>query len=351
MGDNMKASEKIKGIVYAYNTSGEYDMVHDLGAEWLRINVHFPWKDKMFGTLSDEYIRNRAEVIELHEKGFQVMPATPAMGGFTYDKELGYNCWHDSFPDFVGEKGTEEYYENIRKALQFMAEDLGDAAGIYWQVMNEIDIPTFSNEYPDQVVADTARACAEGIVKGRPDARCGINIAGYCDNAVHMCELVYREGHSFYYVGVDQYFGSWQPGDVECWNEVIDKLYDQFGLPVLANEWGYSSDGEYTEEHPDPKDVPFGFPDVCYVKKWFNQVEGGHTPEVQADYFDRGLKLFAEHPHCIGSFMFCWRDAYHCYHCNTSDCPAECYWGLVTVDCKPKPAFYAVKKALAEYYK
>lgn len=87
------------------------------------------------------------------------------------------------------------------------------------------------------------------------------------------------------------------------------------------------------------------------MKKWFHEAKGGHTPEVQADYFRRGHRIFAQHPHCLGSFMFCWRDAYHCYHCGASDCPAECYWGIVDTQCRPKPAYYAVKEALAEYYK
>ena len=52
----MKASEKIKGIVFAYDTNGEYDMVKELGVEWMRLNICFPWKDEMFGTLSEEYI-------------------------------------------------------------------------------------------------------------------------------------------------------------------------------------------------------------------------------------------------------------------------------------------------------
>ena len=47
----LKASEKIKGIVFAYDTNGEYDMVKELGVEWMRLNICFPWKDKMFGTL------------------------------------------------------------------------------------------------------------------------------------------------------------------------------------------------------------------------------------------------------------------------------------------------------------
>ena len=59
-------------------------------------------------------------------------------------------AWHESFPDFVGKKGTEEFYENIRETMRFVCEDLGEDAGMYWQCMNEIDIPVFSNDYPGQ---------------------------------------------------------------------------------------------------------------------------------------------------------------------------------------------------------
>lgn len=347
----MKASEKIKGIVFAYNTSGEYEMVKELGVEWMRLNICFPWADKMFGTLSEEYIQARQEILDTHAKGFQVMPATPPLGGFSYDEKEGKTCWHEHFPEFVGKKGTDEFYENVRESMRFICEDLGEAAGIYWQCMNEIDIPVFSNDYPDDILADTARASAEGIRRANPQARCGINISCYNENAVRIADLVYREGHPFYYMGVDQYFGSWQPGDADDWIGVIDGLYERYGLPVLANEWGYSSDGELETEAPDPALIPEGLNEVCYTKKWFNQAEGGHTPQVQADYFKRGHRIFAQHPHCLGSFMFCWRDAYHCYHCGASDCPAECYWGIVDTECRPKPAYYAVKEALKEYYK
>lgn len=347
----MKACEKIKGIVYAYNTGDEYDMVRELGMEWVRLNISFPWEDKMFGRLCPEYLQARQEIRHMHARGFQVMPATPPLGGYTFDAEKGITCWHEHFPEFVGEKGTEAFYENVRETMRFICEDLGGDAGIYWQCMNEIDIPIFSGEYPEKIVAETARACAEGILRANPEARCGINISCYNENAVRIADLVYREGHSFRYMGVDQYFGSWQPGDVDSWTAVIDALYERYHLPVLANEWGYSSGGELAPEKPDPDEVPTGLPDVCYLKKWFYEVDGGHTPKVQADYLDRGLKLFAEHPHCIGSFLFCWRDAYHCYHCGASDCPAECYWGIVTPDCRPKPAYDAVKKALEQYYR
>ena len=347
----MKPSEKIKGIVFAYNTTGEYDMVKELGVEWMRLGIPFPWTDRMFGTLSDAYIREREEIRRVHAAGFQVMPATPGMGGFTFDPEKNATVWKESYPEFVGPRGSGEFYDNVRQTMKFICEDLGDAAGIYWQCMNEPDIPIFSNDYSHDIIAGTAWATAEGIRQGNPDARCGINIAGYSENALRVLDRIYTPGHPFFYIGVDQYFGSWQPGDVDNWNFVIDALYERYNLPVLANEWGYSSGGEYQAEPVDPALLPPGLPDVCYAKKWFNQVPGGHTPEVQADYFRRGLKLFAEHPNCIGSFMFCWRDAWHCYHCGADDCPAEDFWGLVTTDCRPKPAYYAVKEALAEYYR
>ncbi len=180
----MKPSEKIKGIVFAYNTTGEYDMVRQLGVEWMRLNICFPWTDKMFGTLSAQYVNDREEFRRVHAAGFQVMPSTPPLGGFVFDKEANATVWKESFPDFCGEKGTPEFYENVRRAMQFICEDLGEAASMYWQCMNEPDIPIFSNDYSLEIIAGTARATAEGILRSNPNARCGINIAGYCENAL-----------------------------------------------------------------------------------------------------------------------------------------------------------------------
>lgn len=40
----------------------------------------------------------------------------------------------------------------------------------------------------------------------------------------------------------------------------------------------------------------------------------------------------------------------HCYHCGQSDCPSECYWGIVDSNKQPKAAYRAVKEAIARYY-
>ncbi len=354
----MKASEKILGIEFAYQQipgegreEEQLEMIKALGMRWMRMGISFPWTDKMYGTLSEPYIETKRQIIRNHQHGFEIMISTPGLGAYRFDEELQETRWMESFPDFVGEKGTEEYYENIRRTMAFICEDLGENAGIYWQCMNEIDNPIFASHYSDEIVTQTARASAEGIVRANPKARCGINLSRYDENALRIADLVYAPGHSFYYMGDDQYFGSWQPGDVEDWVWVIDKLYERYGLPVLANEWGYSSGGIYSEEHADPKSIPFGLPEECFTQRWFFQAKGGHTDEVQARFLREGLKIFAEHPHCIGSFIFCWRDAYKCYHCGGETCPSEDYWGIVTKDLKKKPAYDAVKEAIAEYYR
>lgn len=343
--------DKIIGIVYAYDLKDEYDLVLDLGIQWIRLGICFPWEDKMYGTISKKYLECKDRFIKAHNYGIKTMPDTPGMGGYFYDEEKGCTYWHDSWPEFIGEKGTEEYYINIAATTRYICEDLGELAGNVWQCMNEIDIPTFSGDYPTEVVIGTARASAEGIVAANPDALCGINLSRYYEEGLIIADKVYAHGHKFGYIGDDQYFGSWQGKTVEAWNEVITLLYERYHLPVLANEWGYSSGGNVREHRPDASQLPEGIPDTCYVKSWFHEVDGGHTREVQTEYIRRGYEIFADHPHSLGSFLFCLKDAKACYHCGESDCPSECYWGIVDTMGNKKPAYYAVKQAIAEFYK
>ena len=57
----MKPSEKIKGIAFACKTTGGYDMVRQSGVEWMRLNICFPWTDKISGTLSAQFVIEREE--------------------------------------------------------------------------------------------------------------------------------------------------------------------------------------------------------------------------------------------------------------------------------------------------
>lgn len=339
-GKNMDiaAKDKIRGIVYAYTPEKRYDMVRELGVEWIRLNIPFPWNDRIGGTVSEQWKHIKAEFKEAVESGLHVMPSTPTILGFP--REL------------CGEYGSREFYDNVRRTSAFMCEELGELAHSLWQCMNELDIPTFSGDVPLDICAECCRQTALGINDINPNAVCGTNFASWREESRHVGEILFSGDHPFGYIGNDQYYGSWQPGTIEDWNDTLDDMWNTFGLPILINEWGYSS-RSHTWNAEKLKSVraekmPANY--VCQNKAWAFELEGGHNEEIQAEYFRRGLEIFAAHPHVLGNFMFCFSDAVRCWQCGEENCPAECYWGLVDVNCKPKPAFYAAKEAIRKYY-
>lgn len=335
---NIPAKDKIRGIVYAYTREKRYDMVKELGVDWIRLNVPFPWKDKIGGEVSDGWKKVRADIVEAVDAGLLVMPSTPTI--LSYD------------PKLCGSYGTREFYDNVRRATSFMCADLGKYANSLWQCMNELDIPTFSGDVPLDICAEACKMSARGIMDVNPKAVCGTNFASWREESRRVGETLFSGDHPFGYVGDDQYFGSWQGGDIEDWNGVLDGMWDAFGLPILVNEWGYSSRGATLpkSEIPPYDKLPPNYSAVCYNKAWYDEVEGGHNEETQAKYFTRGLEIFAAHPHVLGNFMFCFSDAETCWHCGQSECPAECFWGLTDVRCNPKPAYYAAKEAIKRLY-
>jgi len=72
-----------------------------------------------------------------------------------------------------------------------------------------------------------------------------------------------------------------------------------------------------------------------------------HTPTGQAEFYRDVFPMIAKLPFLLGAFIYCWKDAPKCGYCNQSDCPTETRWGLVDLDGKEKPSYYAVRDALA----
>jgi hypothetical protein len=75
-----------------------------------------------------------------------------------------------------------------------------------------------------------------------------------------------------------------------------------------------------------------------------------HSPEEQAAYFRVTLKIFGTYPNVAGCFIYDWSDDAVCTHCGRKGCPAECGWGIVDSQDKPKPAYYVVKSMAHEYF-
>jgi len=80
-----KKIEKVIGICYAYNCGDEYDMVKEMGVNWVRMHAPFPWADKMFGTLSDAYKTAKEKIRVAHKYGMKIMVTSPGLGAYRFD--------------------------------------------------------------------------------------------------------------------------------------------------------------------------------------------------------------------------------------------------------------------------
>jgi hypothetical protein len=203
-----------------------------------------------------------------------------------------------------------------------------------WQVSNEMDIVEFHGPLSVEQAGRFMTAGARGVKRGNPAAKAGINVAVLASGETFFRSIYQKPDNPFDYAGVDGYFGTWEPGGPEDWIPVIQKIHDITGKPVLINEWGYSS----IEGSGIPLKVKIGNP-VCEQQKWTNSWGTGHSPEAQAEYVKMGLNIFSTYPNVLGAFFYSWRDDAVCWHCGQKGCPAECAWGIVDSEGKPKPAY------------
>jgi hypothetical protein len=292
----------------------------------------------------------------------------PQWGHRSFDAQAGQNLWHDAFPAWMGTPNEDAFYDRYAAAAEFIARDLGDLVGGTWQIGNELDTATFRGPYSLEQAARFAFAGAAGIKRAKPGDRCGINPAEMSESSRQLFRLAYAPGTPLEYAGIDNYFGSWIPGEVTDWIAVIDEVAAITGKPVIVAEWGYSSLGKLLEfdesllqrMYSMSEDervaellrmgMPPGWNPFCYWKGWAFSSGGAHNEQTQADYIAQGLKIFAEHPQVLGLFLYCWRDSDVCYHCGQPECPSECGWGLVRVDETPKQSLAALRKAVEQFY-
>lgn len=345
----MQLEKRIVGITYAYDCEDEYSAIKEANIHWVRMGLVFPWEDEMCGRLSKEYLSVKEELKKAKRVGMKVMLITPGFGCLCYVKEEGITKWVDSWPEFCGKKGSEEFYDNVRITNRFFVEDLHGISDSLWQVCNELDLHIFRGDNSLDDAIKLLKTSAEGILEWDSEAMIGINNSDSVEEAEYIMNNCYKDSNLFSYIGIDKYFGSWVEGEVQDWVLLIDDLHEKTGKPVLINEWGYASSGEIIKPS-EIENIPNGWTRICVINGWHNSWKNEHSPKVAADYIKIGLKIFATYPNVLGSFIFCWKDAKQCYHCGQAGCPGECSWGLVDTESKPKPAYYAVKDTVEKYY-
>ena len=335
------------GITPAHNNP-DFALMRELGVRWVRLAYPFPFSDEK-GTLSQGFLNADKQIEKFRSEGFEILSSFTGPGSMRYIPEAGKTVYYRAVPEYLGNPSDERYSELLYEAAVFTGEYTRGRIS-WWQIANEPDIDIFYGPLTEQDNIKFLLNAANGIIKGNPDAQCGINIGYINDYARMLMREMYAVPDSpFAYLGIDGYMGSWQPGGPQTWTPYIEETAKLSGKPIIINEWGFSS-LQWGEKYTDVELKNHYNQDVCRNKYWTITWGKGHTPEEQARYISECLPIFAEHPDVIGNFFFRWSDTRECWQCGEADCPAECAWGCVDSDQNPKPAYHALKEGTKLYF-
>ena len=335
------------GITPAHGNP-DFALMRGLGVKWVRQGYPFPFKDER-GTLSERFLAVDKEIEKFRAEGFEILCSFTGPGSVRYVESEKKTVYQRAVPKYLGDPSEDNYHKLLYEAAAFTGE-FTKGRITWWQIANEPDINIFSGPVTEKDNIRFLLNAANGVIKGNPDAKCGINLGYINDNArVLMREMYAVHNSPFAYLGIDGYMGSWQPGGPRTWIPYIEETAKLSGKPIIINEWGFSS-LQWGEKYNDLERKNHYNQDVCREKYWSVTWGKGHTPEEQARYIGECLPIFAEHPDVIGNFFFRWSDTETCWQCGEADCPAECAWGCVDYNQKPKPAYYALKEGIKKYF-
>lgn len=319
-------------------------LLKEAGIGWLRRSFPFPFRDRVGGELTREYVEARELARKTHEAGFRLMGVTPLPGIATRERDedgnLQFRKWNPRVPEWCGELGSEQFLNTYNETCAWLAEDLADLVPA-WQVANELDISPFADGMNPREACDLIQAGATGLKETDPSLLVGFNLTAGWGRTLYFAGYFYGgRGGPLDYVGLDGYYGTWQAGGPESWAERIETISAWSGAPVLVNEWGFSSAGGVMDEEERESGSS-----VCDLHKWEHTWGAGHNPEGQAEFVREAFKVFdRKRESILGLFFYRWEDQQECWQCGAPACPAETAWGLVDRDGRPKLAYYAFKQ-------
>lgn len=299
------------------------------GLGWLRADVPFPFSQKA-GTLSAAYASFREKVVAWHNEGFKLTCITPYPRGWELE---------------AGEPGSEKFLSIYREACAFMAKDLAFAVPV-WQVSNELNLAWFRRPFnTEEEAIPFLIAGGVGIREGNPQALVGLNMAtGHEASAYRMQAHLYPNDQlDWDYIGMDAYYGTWEPGGPETWPDKLEQLHEHIQKPLIVMEFGYPSKGGVMTADERGTDQESWSTMLHKVSNWPYGWDGGHTPEAQARYVEAALDIFVKTEFVRGAFWYNWADGKPC-NCGNAECPEGSGYGMVTLDREPKPAYHVFAK-------
>ena len=364
-----KAGGFIKGICHP---SDNYEQIKGAGIGWNRADIPFPFDAQ--GSIRQNYLDWKERMRGYRENGIKLMVVTP------YPKEY-INAGIDP--------RLPENEDRVREIAVFMINDLKDLIGAV-QVTNEMGIPRFTKPMTMKQAARFIGITLAAMHPHRGNILLGYNSAGP-QSDLHLLMRPWLRYCD--YVGIDVYIGCFAPVGNSLWvmDAMLRYVWSMTGKPVILTEFGYISVGapktpeekreilqrygvsSEAEARADIEAFVGRFNPTMqnYVKKcasgdWGDHVFGiefqnhlyselpkhvvikkyPHTSVGQAEFYRDLFPRIAKLPFLLGAFIYCWKDSEKCYVCGQGDCPTETRWGLVDLNHKEKPSYYAVKDAL-----
>lgn len=369
----------VKGVCHP---NENYPQIAAANIEWVRFDItSLPYDAD--GNPSESYQRFKERARGYAERGFKVMAITPYPEVYI---EAGLDP-----RDAANDAKIEEY-------ARFFATDLQGIVSAF-QITNEMGIEHFTLPLTLEEAGRFIGIQLRAMFPVRGDIIIGYNCAGftmYTLNAVMQPYFDYCD-----YIALDLYLGCFEDMFKELWiyDAILRFMWSYSGKPILVNEFGYMGAGDIkTDEQkqailrqygaeneqqarenivefvnklpPKFRDHMLSLDcktDAELADKLFNtelanhlylEIQGGyqlndyrHTWEDQGRFFTDTLKRFEKLDFVCGAFVYCYSDSGACYICGQNNCPVETGWGLVDCDGNPKPAYYTVQGAFADFRK
>ncbi|MDR1465543.1 MAG: hypothetical protein LBJ11_09640 [Oscillospiraceae bacterium] len=367
-----KAGGFIKGICHPTDDCAQ---IRGAGIEWNRPDIPFPFDKE--GKVKQNYLDWKARMQRYRDGGIRLFAVTP------YPRE---------FIEAGIDPRLPENEARIREVAMFLLDDLKEIVGGI-QVTNEMGVPRFTLPLTTAEAARFIGIQLAAMYPHRGNIIIGYNSAGP-QTDLH---LKMRAWHKYCdYVGMDIYIGCFAP--IGNWLVIFDLmlryLWSLTGKPIILCEFGYISGG--APKTPEEKSAVlqrYGVKTEAEAREKIDQVmdaiheknpkmwnyithnaSGGyadflfqldfcnhfyselpkrtvikkypHTAQGQADFYRDIFPRLQNLPFLLGAFVYCYADSDKCYVCDQDDCPTETRWGLVTMDHKEKPSYYAVRDAL-----
>lgn len=359
----------IKGICHPRDN---YEQIKSAGLEWIRIDIPFPYNPD--GSDNPHYQGFKEKCKRFKDNGLKVMAVSP-------------------YPEDYIECGMDPRdpanYPKVEEIARFLITDMqGYIDGL--QITNEMGIPRFTLPLKMNECVDFIGRTAKAMAPLKGDIVVGYNSAGP-QTDLHVGMKPYLQYIDW--VGIDIYMGCFFFGTMWLFDALLRYLWNLTGKPILLCEFGYISGGapktkqeklEIIQSYgaKDKKDAIANVEKFLdnmpermskYVKKCAQTADNyasyifkseftnhfyrelpktclipgyPHTSEGQAKFYKDIIPRLYNLNFVCGIIIYCWQDSDKCYVCGQSDCPTETRWGLVDMNEKEKPSYYAVRDEL-----